>query len=67
MAIENKNDFARVDDKYAGGSSLIKHREGGNETAPIGDFMSRIWYLFGKPNLFLTKGLIILLKILRPA
>lgn len=50
MELNGKDDFERIDDKYSNGTSLIKHREGINLEAPVGDFLSRIWYLYGKPD-----------------
>jgi len=50
MELSAKNNFERIDDKNASGTSLIKHRESTNVEAPIGDFLSRIWNLYEKPN-----------------
>lgn len=48
--MEIKNSFKRIDDKYASGTSLIMHRKMTNIQAPIGDFLSRIWNLYGEPT-----------------
>ncbi|WP_143774443.1 hypothetical protein [Niastella vici] len=48
--MEVKNSFQRIDDKYAAGTSLIMNRNIAYVQAPIGDFLSRIWNLYGKPT-----------------
>lgn len=44
------NSFERVNDNLSNGTSLIKNREIKNPKAFIGDFLSRIWKLYGKPK-----------------
>lgn len=49
--VENMDSsFERVNDSLAEGTSLILNREMENKSAPIGDFLSRLWTLYGKPN-----------------
>jgi|SRR6478672_4697016 len=50
IAENKKLDFERVDDSLAEGTSLIETREINNKSAVIGDFLSRLWKLYGKPN-----------------
>ncbi len=56
MELNAKDSFERIDDKYANGTSLIKYRENTNVDAIIGDFLSRIWSLYDKPNGVLYEG-----------
>jgi hypothetical protein len=48
--IMEENRFVRVDDKLAHGTSLILNREIKNPNAMIGDFLSRIWRIYGEPK-----------------
>jgi hypothetical protein len=51
-----KDSFLRIDDKYGEGTSYIMHRESTNHTTFIGDFLSRIWNLYGGPADVLYEG-----------
>lgn len=42
--------FIRVDDNLAVGTSLILHREIKKSDSMIGDFLSRLWNLYGEPT-----------------
>lgn len=44
------NRFVRVDDSLANGTSLILNREIKNPNSMTGDFLSRIWKIYGKPQ-----------------
>jgi hypothetical protein len=56
MEIAGNSRFERIDDSLASGTSLLLHREGTNSEAPVGDFLSRIWNLYGKPNVISFEG-----------
>jgi hypothetical protein len=48
-----KDKFQRIDDKYANGTSWLMQREYDSSkymNTFIGDFLSRIWYLYGAPE-----------------
>lgn len=45
-----ENRFVRVDDSLANGTSSIINREMKNPNAMIGDFLSRIWRIYGEPK-----------------
>lgn len=45
-----ENRFIRVDDNLADGTSLIMNRKITNPSSMIGDFLSRIWRIYGKPK-----------------
>ncbi|WP_396153518.1 hypothetical protein [Flavobacterium sp.] len=48
--IMEENRFVRVDDNLALGTSLILNREMKNPNSMIGDFLSRIWRIYGEPK-----------------
>lgn len=42
--------FERMHDSLAGGTSLLRYFANKNTDAPVGDFLARLWYLYGKPE-----------------
>jgi hypothetical protein len=48
--IMEENRFVRVDDSLSYGTSNILNREIKNPNAIIGDFLSRIWKIYGAPK-----------------
>lgn len=45
-----ENRFQRVDDNLSSGTSIMINREMKNPNSMIGDFLSRIWKIYGEPK-----------------
>lgn len=45
-----ENRFQRVDDNLSRGTSVLMNREIKNPNTMIGDFLSRIWKIYGEPK-----------------
>jgi len=55
--IQIRNDrFELAEDKSAYGTSLFKNREINNPKIFIGDFLSKLWSLYGKPESIFYEG-----------
>lgn len=50
MVLKAKESFVRIDDTFAIGTSLLMNRNITNVEGFRGDFLSRLWTLYGKPN-----------------